>query len=57
MGLLATQVLEQFLDASALGPLELVSVSVEGPIGLHDSGRIDRRREPVVIMTVAAMQH
>ncbi len=40
MGLLATQVLEQSLDASALGLLELVSVSVEGHIGLHDFGRM-----------------
>lgn len=57
MGLLATQVREQFLDASAHGLLKLVSVSVEGHIGLHDFGRIAGRREPVVIMTVAAMQH
>lgn len=40
MGLLVTQVLEQSLDASALGVLELVSVSVEGYLGLHDFGRM-----------------
>jgi len=40
MGLLATQVLEQSLDESPHGLLELVSVSAEGHIGLHDSGRM-----------------